>query len=148
MGTLPDGAAFYDERTAYHTTVKMPAGEIHKLGLSEVARLSDAYLYTVDDLAERVRVAGGRRQAAVLQAEAIVDADEILDLKRVPRSLAVIGASVIGVEYATIFSALDVKVTLIEPGEARPVSITVWLPSRSMRTRLPSPAPPPSKIGA
>ncbi len=49
--------------------------------------------------------------------DAIVDADEILDLKRVPRSLAVIGASVIGVEYATIFSALDVKVTLIEPSE-------------------------------
>ncbi|MCY7315560.1 MAG: glutamyl-tRNA reductase [Rubrivivax sp.] len=40
----------------------------------EVARLADAYLYTVDDLAERVRVAGGRRQAAVQQAEAIVDA--------------------------------------------------------------------------
>jgi NAD(P) transhydrogenase len=47
--------------------------------------------------------------------ETVVDADEILDLKRLPRSLAVIGASVIGVEYATIFSALDVKVTLIEP---------------------------------
>jgi glutamyl-tRNA reductase len=40
----------------------------------EVARLSDAYLYTLDDLAERVRVAGDRRQAAVQQAEAIVDA--------------------------------------------------------------------------
>ncbi|MGE0740645.1 MAG: Si-specific NAD(P)(+) transhydrogenase [Hyphomonadaceae bacterium] len=47
--------------------------------------------------------------------ETIVDADEILDLKRLPRSLAVIGASVIGIEYATIFSALDVKVTVIEP---------------------------------
>ena len=40
----------------------------------EVAQLSDAYLFTVDDLAERVRVAGDRRQAAVQQAEAIVDA--------------------------------------------------------------------------
>ncbi len=49
--------------------------------------------------------------------EAIVDADEILELKRLPRSLVVIGASVIGIEYATIFSALDVKVTVIEPGE-------------------------------
>lgn len=48
--------------------------------------------------------------------ESIVDADEILELKRLPRSLAVIGASVIGIEYATIFSALDVKVTVIEPG--------------------------------
>jgi NAD(P) transhydrogenase len=46
----------------------------------------------------------------------IVDADQILDLKRLPRSIVVIGASVIGIEYATIFSALDVKVTVIEPG--------------------------------
>jgi len=50
--------------------------------------------------------------------ETVVDADEILDLKRLPRSLAVIGASVIGIEYATIFSALDVKVTVIEPNES------------------------------
>ncbi len=50
--------------------------------------------------------------------DAIVDADEILELKRMPRSLVVIGASVIGVEYATIFSALDVKVTIIEPGDS------------------------------
>lgn len=45
----------------------------------------------------------------------VIDSDEILDLDRVPRSIAVIGAGVIGVEYATIFSALDVPVTLIEP---------------------------------
>ncbi len=50
--------------------------------------------------------------------EAILDPDEILELKRLPRSLSVIGAGVIGIEYATIFSALDVKVTVIEP--ARP----------------------------
>ncbi len=49
--------------------------------------------------------------------EHIVDADEVLELKRLPRSLAVIGASVIGIEYATIFSALDVKVTVIEPSD-------------------------------
>ena len=48
--------------------------------------------------------------------ESVVDANEILELPRLPRSLAVIGASVIGIEYATIFSALDVKVTVIEPG--------------------------------
>ena len=45
----------------------------------------------------------------------VLDSDEIVDLKRLPRSLAVVGAGVIGVEYATIFSALDVAVTLIEP---------------------------------
>ena len=45
----------------------------------------------------------------------VLDSDEILDLPAIPRQLVVIGASVIGVEYASIFSALDIKVTLLEP---------------------------------
>jgi len=45
----------------------------------------------------------------------VLDSDEVVELSKLPRSLAVIGAGVIGVEYATIFSALDVAVTLIEP---------------------------------
>ncbi|MDB5534433.1 MAG: pyridine nucleotide-disulfide oxidoreductase dimerization region [Hyphomicrobiales bacterium] len=44
----------------------------------------------------------------------VFDSDEMIDLPRLPRSLAVIGAGVIGVEYATIFNALDVAVTLID----------------------------------
>lgn len=47
----------------------------------------------------------------------VVDGDEFLEMAEIPRSLAVIGAGVIGVEYATMFSALDVRVTLIEPRE-------------------------------
>ena len=47
--------------------------------------------------------------------ENIVDSDEILEIERIPRQLVVVGASVIGVEYASIFSALDVKVTVVEP---------------------------------
>ncbi len=39
----------------------------------EVAGLSDVYLYTVDDLSQRVQTAGDKRQAAVAQAEAIVE---------------------------------------------------------------------------
>jgi NAD(P) transhydrogenase len=45
----------------------------------------------------------------------ILDSDVLIEAPRVPRSLLVIGAGVIGIEYATIFSALDVQVTLIEP---------------------------------
>jgi NAD(P) transhydrogenase len=45
----------------------------------------------------------------------VLDSDEIVDVPRLPRSLTVIGAGVIGVEYATIFSALDVNVSLVEP---------------------------------
>ena len=39
----------------------------------EVARLSDVYLYTVDDLSALVQTAGDKRQAAVAQAEAIIE---------------------------------------------------------------------------
>jgi NAD(P) transhydrogenase len=45
----------------------------------------------------------------------VLDSDEMVDLPKLPRSLTVIGAGVIGVEYATIFSALDVAVSLVEP---------------------------------
>lgn len=44
----------------------------------------------------------------------IVDSDGVLQLDHLPRTLTVIGAGVIGVEYATIFSALDTKVTLVD----------------------------------
>ena len=47
----------------------------------------------------------------------ILDSDEFLEMSQIPRSLIVIGAGVIGVEYATMFAALDVRVTLIEPRE-------------------------------
>ena len=38
----------------------------------------------------------------------------IVEVPRLPRSLTVVGGGVIGVEYATIFSALDVSVALVE----------------------------------
>jgi len=40
----------------------------------EVGQLDDVYLYTVDDLSQLVQTAGEKRQAAVQQAEAIIDA--------------------------------------------------------------------------
>ncbi len=45
----------------------------------------------------------------------VLDSDDILEIEALPRSITVIGAGVIGVEYATIFSALDIPVTLVEP---------------------------------
>ena len=45
----------------------------------------------------------------------IIDSDELLDIEELPRSMVVIGAGVIGIEYATIFSALDTAVTVIDP---------------------------------
>ena len=53
-----------------------------------------------------------RPEHVPFDGDCVLDSDEILDLKRLPRHLTVVGAGVIGVEYATIFSALDVRVTL------------------------------------
>jgi NAD(P) transhydrogenase len=40
--------------------------------------------------------------------------DDLLSVEQLPRSLAVVGAGVIGLEYACIFAALGVRVTLVE----------------------------------
>ena len=42
------------------------------------------------------------------------DSDEILELTAMPKKLAVIGAGVIGSEYASTFAALGVEVHLID----------------------------------
>src|SRR6266849_734281 len=44
----------------------------------------------------------------------IFTSDDILHLDRLPRTLAVVGAGVIGCEYASIFAALGVRVTLVD----------------------------------
>lgn len=44
----------------------------------------------------------------------IFTSDGLLQMSNVPRSLAVIGAGVIGIEYASIFAALGTRVTLID----------------------------------
>jgi NAD(P) transhydrogenase len=46
--------------------------------------------------------------------EVICDSDTILGIDRIPEKLAVVGAGIIGVEYASIFAALGVEVHLID----------------------------------
>jgi len=47
-------------------------------------------------------------------AELTIDSDQILELKEVPRRLAVIGGGVVGMEFAAMFAALGSKVTVLE----------------------------------
>jgi NAD(P) transhydrogenase len=44
----------------------------------------------------------------------VITSDDILRLDRLPKTLAVIGAGVVGCEYASMFAALGVRVTLID----------------------------------
>jgi NAD(P) transhydrogenase len=47
----------------------------------------------------------------------VFDSDTFLEMGRIPQSLAVVGGGVIGCEYASIFTALGVKVALVDGRE-------------------------------
>jgi NAD(P) transhydrogenase len=97
--------------------------------LRGTARFLDAHsIEVVLDSGDVRVISGGRFLIAVgtrpyrppdvpFNGHNVLDSDEIVEIPRLPRSLTVVGAGVIGVEYATIFSALDVTVALVE---ARP----------------------------
>lgn len=68
--------------------------------------------------ADKIVIAVGTRPAHPegfeVDGEKIFDSDHILSLKELPRSLTVVGGGIVGVEYASMFAVLGVKVTLIE----------------------------------
>ncbi|NKE60995.1 Si-specific NAD(P)(+) transhydrogenase [Lentzea sp. PSKA42] len=49
--------------------------------------------------------------------ERILDSDEVFALQEIPSSLVVVGAGVIGIEYASMFAALGTRVTVVEQRE-------------------------------
>ena len=49
-----------------------------------------------------------------INGRTIINSDQILELQNLPKTLIVVGGGVIGVEYTCMFSALGVRVTLIE----------------------------------
>ena len=53
--------------------------------------------------------------------EYVLDSDSVLSMTYLPRTLVILGAGVIASEYASIFAALGVRVTMVDPG-ARPMS--------------------------
>jgi NAD(P) transhydrogenase len=90
------------------------------------ARLTDAHTVHVElnaggerDLtAEFILVATGSSpfhpDGVPIDYKRVHDSDSILQMNRLPKSLVVIGGGVIGSEYASVFSALGVQVTLVD----------------------------------
>ncbi|HEY6576065.1 MAG TPA: Si-specific NAD(P)(+) transhydrogenase [Mycobacterium sp.] len=94
-------------------------------------RFLDPHTIVVDNDrdAERTTVTGdyiviatgtkpARPEGIEFDDERVLDSDGILGLKKVPSSMVVIGAGVIGIEYASIFAALGTKVTVVEKRES------------------------------
>ncbi len=71
--------------------------------------------------AEKIVIATGTQPArpatVAFDERTIIDSDGILALERVPQSMIVVGAGVIGIEYASMFAALGCKVTVVESRE-------------------------------
>lgn len=83
--------------------------------VSVIVESGETEIYEADRFVIAVGTRPYRPSHIPFDGKAVVDSDMLVEEVRVPRSLAVVGAGVIGLEYATIFSALDVPVTIIEP---------------------------------
>lgn len=72
---------------------------------------------TVEVEADKIVIAVGTKPApppVPVDGESVIDSDGILSLTRLPKTLIVVGAGVIGVEYASMFAALGVEVTIVD----------------------------------
>ncbi len=90
------------------------------------AQFLDEHRVQVDDgttelvlEAEQIVIAVGtvpaRPKGVAFDDRRVVDSDGILQLEqRVPRTMTVVGAGVIGIEYASMFAALGTKVTVVD----------------------------------
>ncbi|MCB0319297.1 MAG: Si-specific NAD(P)(+) transhydrogenase [Bdellovibrionales bacterium] len=72
----------------------------------------------IQKTAEKILIAVGavprRIEGIPFDGTHIYDSDDILKMDRLPRDLAVVGGGVIGTEYASMFAALGVNVTIID----------------------------------
>jgi len=98
----------------------------HVQMITGVGRFADAHSIYVDGgsgrenkvTADKIIIAAGTRPARPDSVDfddrTIVDSDGVINLQAVPRSMVVVGAGVIGMEYASLFAALGTKVTVVE----------------------------------
>ncbi|MFD7896803.1 Si-specific NAD(P)(+) transhydrogenase [Streptomyces sp. NPDC059743] len=94
--------------------------------LSGTGRFMDDHTVAVRDLsgqdrlltAEHIVIATGTRPARPASVEfddrTVMDSDSVLNMEKVPRSMVIVGAGVIGMEYASMFAALGSKITVVE----------------------------------
>jgi NAD(P) transhydrogenase len=96
--------------------------------ISGLARFDDAHTLSVETdegslgvTADNILIAVGTRPAhspaVPLDGKTILDSDQVLELESIPKSVIVVGAGVIGLEYGSMFTALGCEVTLIEERE-------------------------------
>ena len=87
--------------------------DAHTLDLASVDGRSHEPV-TVDKVLIAVGTAPASPDEMEVDGKLIFLSDDILKLPELPRTLSIIGGGVIGLEYATIFATLGIRVTLID----------------------------------
>lgn len=78
---------------------------------------SGSYTRSADKIVIAVGTKPGPLPDPNLDRDVVLTSDDLLRLKLLPHTMAVVGAGVIGIEYASIFAAIGVEVTLIDRRE-------------------------------
>ncbi|MDQ2664523.1 MAG: Si-specific NAD(P)(+) transhydrogenase [Gemmatimonadota bacterium] len=122
------GDFMHRERAVIKSEWALIAENIEKHGIATIqgaARLLDAHTIEVTRYgieprvvtADTILVATGSSpmppDGYAIDGDIIVDSDTLLSLQKIPPSMIVVGGGVIGCEYACIFAALGVRVTLV-----------------------------------
>jgi NAD(P) transhydrogenase len=95
---LPGTAHFEDE----HTVVVEGQGR------------GDHITVTAENIVIATGTKPARPPAVEFDEDRVLDSDGVLKMQRLPGSLVVVGAGVIGIEYASMFAALGTRVTVVE----------------------------------
>lgn len=126
------GDFMHRERAVVDAAWQMIDANLDKHQVTKVqgqARFIDAHTVEVDRFGQAARritadvflLATGSRPSHPVDipfdGRTVVDSDDVLTLSQIPRRLIVIGGGVIGCEYAGIFGALGVRVTLVNSRE-------------------------------
>ena len=97
------------EKNAINSGVKVIYGEAkftdkNNISINNKIINSDKIIIAVGGLPLKLKVPG---------SEHTIDSDQVMQLKKLPNSLAIVGAGYIAIEFAFIFANLGVKVSLI-----------------------------------
>src|SRR5512146_2175353 len=86
----------------------------HEVEVDDGRRLRKA---SADNIVVATGTIPARPASVAFDDKTIIDSDGIIHIEQVPRSMVVVGAGVIGIEYASMFAALGTKVTVVERRE-------------------------------
>lgn len=118
----------YRERAVVESQWKLIADNLERHGIEQIqgqARFLDNQTVEVTRYGKEPRrltseyflIATGSHpqqpDMAVVDGDVIIDSDSLLTLQKIPASMIVVGGGSIGCEYACIFAALGVRVTLL-----------------------------------